>query len=284
MAPPPPASLPLTQRLLAVAQTLQFAWFIGHLVLLLCLSRFSMSWIRTHWWTRTAQFYYRTAFVAAAVTYGIVVYKTLRARAKAGMKLSPQTVVPLLGDENVQYLLMSLVWLFSPAFLLALLPYAMYSVFHFATYTRSTVIPTVIPPTTVNTEGGKTQIKNFWLADYIGTFVKEYYDTSMSVVAGLEIALWLRLLLSAIAFSSRSWIMLGLYTIFLRARCAQSTHVSDSFLTLEARIDSYLGAQGIPPAARQAWEVVKGGIRQFHEATDISRYGAGGVAPPKKTS
>lgn len=63
-----------------------------------------MSWIRTHWWTRTAQFYYRTAFVSAAVTYGIVVYKTLRARAKAGLHLTPQVAVSLLGDENVQYL------------------------------------------------------------------------------------------------------------------------------------------------------------------------------------
>ena len=30
MAPPPPAHLPLQQRLMALAQTLQFAWFIGY--------------------------------------------------------------------------------------------------------------------------------------------------------------------------------------------------------------------------------------------------------------
>lgn len=30
MAPPPSASLPLTQRLTALAQTLQFAWFAGY--------------------------------------------------------------------------------------------------------------------------------------------------------------------------------------------------------------------------------------------------------------
>lgn len=76
----------------------------SHLVLLLCLSRFTLSWIRTHWWTTAAQFYYRTAFVSAAVTYGIVVYKTLRARAKAGLTLTPAVAISLLGDENVQYL------------------------------------------------------------------------------------------------------------------------------------------------------------------------------------
>ncbi|KAJ4422976.1 Transmembrane nucleoporin [Gnomoniopsis sp. IMI 355080] len=256
----------------------------SHLVLLLCLSRFSMSWIRTHWWTRTAQFYYRTAFVSAALTYGIVVYKTLRARAKAGLHLTPQVAVSLLGDENVQYLLMALVWLFSPSYYFALLPYAIYSIFHFATYTRSTVIPTIIPPTQVPAaDGAKPQTKNHWIADYIGTFVKEYYDMSMSVVAGLEIALWVRLLISAILFQRRSWILLALYTVFIRARFSQSSHVQNSFSALEARIDSQLGAQGTPPAARQVWDGVKGGARQFHAATDVSRYTAGGAAP-KKTS
>lgn len=177
---------------------------------------------------------------------------------------------------------MALVWLFSPAFYLALLPYAIYSVFHFATYTRSTVIPTIMPPTQVPAaDGAKAQIRNHWIADYIGAFVKEYYDTSMSVVAGLEIALWIRLALSAIAFQRRSWILMVLYTVFLRARFAQSTHVQNSFSTLEARIDTQLGAQGIPPAVRQIWDGVKGGARQFHSVTDVSRYTS---APPKKTS
>lgn len=178
---------------------------------------------------------------------------------------------------------MALVWLFSPSFYLALLPYAIYSIFHFATYTRSTVIPTVMPPSSVpSADGSKPQLKNHWIADYIGTFVKEYYDASMSVVAGLEIALWLRLAGSAILFQRRSWILMAIYTVFLRARFAQSSHIQNSFSTLEARIDSQLGAQGTPPVARQVWDGVKGGARQFHAATDVSRYGGG--AAPKKTS
>ena len=50
-----------------------------------------------------AQFSYRTAFISAAVTYGIVVYKSFRARAKTGSKI-PGGAVGLLADENVQYL------------------------------------------------------------------------------------------------------------------------------------------------------------------------------------
>lgn len=57
-----------------------------------------------NYYSRMAQFSYRLAFIAAALTYGIVVYKTLRARAKSGLKLTPQVAGSLLADENVQYL------------------------------------------------------------------------------------------------------------------------------------------------------------------------------------
>lgn len=52
-----------------------------------------------------AKICYRLAFISAAVTYGIVVYKTLRARQKTGAK-QPGGVVGYLADENVQYLRM----------------------------------------------------------------------------------------------------------------------------------------------------------------------------------
>jgi hypothetical protein len=44
---------------------------------------------------------YRTAFVAAAATYGIVVYKAYRARSRAG---KPGLGLAMVTDENVQYL------------------------------------------------------------------------------------------------------------------------------------------------------------------------------------
>jgi transmembrane protein 33 len=74
-----------------------------HLTLILSVFRYSLSWIRMNYHTRMAQFSYRLAFLSAMLTYGIVVYKTLRARAKAGMKPSPQVAISLIADENVQY-------------------------------------------------------------------------------------------------------------------------------------------------------------------------------------
>ncbi|KAK3306748.1 uncharacterized protein B0T15DRAFT_151455 [Chaetomium strumarium] len=287
MAPPPSADLPLVQRFQRIATTLQFSWFMGHAALLLCVFRYSFSWLRMNYYGGMAQFCYRFAFISAAATYAIVVYKTWRARQKTGAK-QPGGVVGYLADENVQYLAMALIWLFMPQYPLALVPYAIYSTFHVATYIRATLIPTIIPPQKINPpEGASPNAKPQYAAhpgsEAIGAFVKRYYDSSMSVVASLEILLWIRLLLSAVLFQRRSWILLGIYTAFLRARFAQSSHVQSSFGQLEARIDNLIGAQGTPPVARQVWDGVKGTARQFHTATDVNKY-VNGAAAPKKTS
>jgi hypothetical protein len=178
---------------------------------------------------------------------------------------------------------MALVWLFAPQYPLALLPYCVYSVFHVATYTRANLLPAIMPAPTA-TDGSSPGAKtNSPLAERIGAFVKEYYDASMSVVSTLEIALWFRIVLAAILFQRRSWILFVVYTAFLRARYSQSSHVQTSFGQLSARVDSFVGAQGTPPAARSVWDNVKNCTRQFRDATDINRY-MGGAGPAKKTS
>lgn len=75
---------------------------IRHLTLLFAAVRYGLSYITLNWYSIWARFTYRTSFLAAAVTYGIVVYKGYRARMRAGQK--PQTPQQWLADENVQYL------------------------------------------------------------------------------------------------------------------------------------------------------------------------------------
>lgn len=87
---------------MGIAQTLQFAWFVGHVTLLLSTVRYSLSYITFKYYSKWALFSYRTAFVAAAVTYGIVVFKGYRARAKSGKQ--PASPLAMAADENIQYL------------------------------------------------------------------------------------------------------------------------------------------------------------------------------------
>lgn len=55
-----------------------------------------------NYYTRMARYSYRVAFLSAAATYGIVVYKTWRARQKTNAK--QPSPIQYIADENVQYL------------------------------------------------------------------------------------------------------------------------------------------------------------------------------------
>lgn len=176
---------------------------------------------------------------------------------------------------------MALVWLFSRQIPLAILPFAVYSVFHVATYVRSNLLPTLQPPPSAASPGAKPQPSA--ASETIGRFVKEYYDGSMTLVAILEIALWFRILGSALLFQKGSWILLLIYTVFFRARYAQSTFVQGAITQLVARVDAQLANQSMPPAARQGWETAKTLVAQAVDATDIRRYvGGPQQGAPKK--
>lgn len=171
---------------------------------------------------------------------------------------------------------MALVWLFSRQTALAILPFAVYSVFHVATYTRSNLLPAI--------QGGPAvpagqKPPSSAAADTIGRFVKDYYDASMTLVAILEIVLWFRLLGSFIVFQKYAWLLLAIYTVFLRARFHQSTFVQGAFAHIGARGDAIANRQDMHPAVRNGWATFKGGMKQAADATNIDRL-AGQQAPP----
>ena len=177
---------------------------------------------------------------------------------------------------------MAIVWLLSPAQIpMAILPFAVYSVFHVATYVRSNLLPTIQPQAQGSASPGQKP-KPSAISDAIGRFVKEYYDSSMTLVAMLEIFLFFRLLGSAILFQKGTWVLTLVYTLFFRARYSQSTFVQGAINHLVTRIDAQVANQSTPPAVRNGWETVKGLVRQAADATNINRYVGGGNAPQKK--
>lgn len=277
MAPPQTtveAEQPLTVRLQNLAQTLQFAWFVGHLTLLGTTFRYTISALKFSAGSTGAAIAYRFAFVSAAATYGIVVYKAYRARIRAGsMPTGQQGVIKILGDENVQYLLMALVWLYSKAVFFALLPFAVYSTFHFLTYFRANVLPTVSP-----TPAGAPQPA---IAEAISKFVKKNYDTSMYLVANLELLLWVRVFLYCLVFQN-SWVLLAIYTLFLRARYAQSLFVRDALKGLELKGDALAVDARIPDPVKTGWTVGKGFVKRFAELTDVGKMLPGRPISPAK--
>jgi len=64
--------------------------------------RYALSWVVMNYYGGVAQFCYRLTFISAGLTYGIVVYKTWRARQKTGTRQPGP--LGMLSDENIQYL------------------------------------------------------------------------------------------------------------------------------------------------------------------------------------
>lgn len=73
------------------------------MTLLISVFRYFLSYITFNYYSASAQIAYRLAFISAAATYGIVVYKAHIARGRLQGAI-PGIAVKLLGDENVQYL------------------------------------------------------------------------------------------------------------------------------------------------------------------------------------
>ena len=181
---------------------------------------------------------------------------------------------------------MALVWLFSRQVPLALLPFTIYSIFHVATYTRTYLIPTLQPPKPISPAPGspsaKPAVRQSPLAETLGRFVKQYYDTSMALVAVLEMALLFRLVFTALTFSRGGWLLLIIYFSFFRSRYAQSAFVQGAVAHATARVDAAVSHQGTPPQVRQGWEVFKQVVRQVYDITDVRRHLGRHQPPPAK--
>ena len=169
---------------------------------------------------------------------------------------------------------MSLIWLFSFQIPLAITPFAVYSLFHVASYIKSNLLPALQPQQQGAQPSGLSQT--------IERFVNEYYNTSMTIVAFLEILLWARILVSAILFTRGSWILLIIYTAFFRARHSQSSFMQSAIMHFTARIDNVLDNPNTPPAVRNVWEQFKGLVAQAADATDFNKAARQANAPPKK--
>jgi hypothetical protein len=141
-----------------------------------------------------------------------------------------------------------------------------YSTFYFLSNLRTNRIPTITP-----SAPGAAQPA---IAETIARFVKNY-DASTYLVANHELFLWARVFLCSLALRN-SWVLLAAYTVFLRARYAQSVFVRDAMKGLELRGDALATDARVPEGARNAWTIAKSLVKRFGEVSDVGRMlGAG---------
>lgn len=245
MNTPQSKTQPLSQRIQQLVKTLQFLWFGAQLIILLLTLRYTLFCIKFSASTKTAAITYRAALTSAIVAYGVVVY-----RAHFSKRIPSMETLPRLGsDENVQYLLLAALFLGSKPVYALLVPYAIYSLFHVLSYTRTNIIATVAP--------------NSPLGNRIGDLVAKFFDPAMSAVAAVELLVNLPRLLIGVIFRQNSFLLTIAYIVFLRVRWEQSLFVRRVVSGVTTRIDGLVADKNVPQAVRTVWTYTKDIARRY---------------------
>ncbi|KAF5337099.1 hypothetical protein D9611_003233 [Ephemerocybe angulata] len=236
-----------------------YIWAGGHFLLLASALRIFLSWVTfgspSSWW-------YKASFSGALLSYAIVcihLNSILPTRNDAWltrwvpkMWSMPEVLKSL---QNVQYFALAIFWWTSKPVTIALVPYAIFSLFHALTFARTTLMPQLLPPGPPATAGGPPTPPP--LAKRLQVWVKANYDRAMSVVAYAEILIFVRVLLGAITFQN-SLLSPLIVAHFLRQRYHQSAFTRHAVANVDAQLSQLARRPGIPPVVDQVWQRARG--------------------------
>ncbi|RPD81767.1 hypothetical protein L226DRAFT_496829 [Lentinus tigrinus ALCF2SS1-7] len=235
-----------------MATTQHYLWAAGHFLLLLCSLRFFLAKCM---FRDVSAFWYKASFTGALVSYAIVCQKSLGVP-----QPNAAWIRRAMLDENVQYFLLALFWWTSRPVTLALLPYAIFSLFHALTFTRTTLMPQFLPPGPPAQQGAAPTPHP--LAKKLQVWVKANYDNAMRAVAFTELVIMARVVVGALTFRI-SLISPVIYALFLRQRWYQSKFTREAFATVHARILAFVNSPGKPPVLAQVYNQAAGLASRF---------------------
>ncbi|CEP24312.1 hypothetical protein BN1211_5110 [Cyberlindnera jadinii] len=235
-SPVKPTTLVERLQTLVLDSPIRSAWFLSNLVVVTN-SLLYLIFLRYFGFFKSV--WYRSAFIGAIGTFGIVVYQSFFANKKS----TSLSVRQLLSDDNVHYLYDALIWLFLPTHFLALIPFLSFSFFHVLNFTSSDLLPALkLAP------GLATKIQNF---------SQQYHEFSRREAAAAELLLLIQLVFQALFFRKWSWITLIAYAIFIKVKSEGSVFTRHVLKTWEVRIDGLVSNQQVPPAVKQQWNNFK---------------------------
>ncbi|KAJ1730967.1 Transmembrane nucleoporin [Coemansia biformis] len=197
---------------------------------------------------QAANGYYTKAYLGALMSYTIVIYKTY-GLPQANLAFAHRLIV----DENVEYLVLAMVWLAAKPMVVTLVPFVVFSLFHVITYTRSSLIPVFVPGVTAEVQRARqtTGAVRLSLAArvsmFMGDWSSKYYSPALREVGVWEVAVigaWT--VLGAVTFQT-SLLVPPMYFQFLRLRYALSAPTRAAF----GRVRTFLDRTLTPPTASQ---------------------------------
>ncbi|KAK0548726.1 Transmembrane nucleoporin [Tilletia horrida] len=244
------------------AQLIHLTWGGAHALVALCGIRYIVGRLLLS--SDPLVRYYRLAYAGAVISYGLVTY-----RAFATQPMNKATLQRALMDENVQYVMLALIWLWTKPIWPTLLPFVTFSTFHFVSFLGSTVIPLLAPPAAPRrstTDGAapaapaQTPAQSIYKA--INKFTKTYYESAMIFVAYAEVFILVRILAGAILFQNSILLVLA-YAHFLRFRYYMSSFTRASIQRCKAELDAYVHHPACPEMVRRVYLLVTDVISRY---------------------
>ncbi|GAA5804498.1 hypothetical protein EDC94DRAFT_624434 [Helicostylum pulchrum] len=258
---PPTANTSLSTRVMSLVQTLQFAWFTGHVLTLLG----TLTYLLTVALFRSNTLLYKTAYFGALLSYGVVIYKS-HGRPQPNAEYARKLVM----DENAQYLLLAFFWFFSSPITVTLIPFFTFSAFHALGYVRTNIIPNVFPRTAAaaGTTGDAPIAWQSKTQQQIKTWTDKYYGVAMRFVAQSEVTIIaVRLMFGLLRLNV---VPIVLFAQFLRFRYHLSTYTRQTFTELRVKMDQMLlpptAHARIPPVVAKVYNMAKGMITKFGDS------------------
>jgi hypothetical protein len=232
-------------------------WFAGHCLLLACSFRYLLSFVTFS--SSKHVLAYKAAFAGSLLTYAIVIYKTF-ANPRTRGPIDVQLALKVWTDENVQYFLLAAYWLFvSRPIMVALLPYTIFSTFHFLTYLRASVVPafdeSALQENAQTTSARFCRITQNW--------IKQNYERAMALTARIEfLIIGGRILLGVLTWQLPFHTLL-VFGAFLRYRYSTSAFTRTQFSQFALTMDHALADPRVPVPVRQAWQTLRGLVSQY---------------------
>ncbi|AAS53484.1 AFR113Wp [Eremothecium gossypii ATCC 10895] len=254
------------QRFAGLVKTLQFAWFAGHVVVLLTASMYLLG-VRGS--SDFHQVVYSLLYLGVLESFGIIVYQQhFNLAGKQGRGRSLQEFV---HDENFLYCMLAAMWLLTPRFAATVPPFAIFSSFHALTYLKGVLLPVVF----------RAEENNSYMR-LISGFLRDNHDKSLSWSCNSELACFLVVFLRALACRRRSWIVLALYSLFIKARYEKSANMRAVVRKWEVRADGVVSHPRIPAQLKRAYAKSKMQINRLGSFSVFAPFQKPSVAAGKK--
>ncbi|CAO3593010.1 unnamed protein product [Absidia cylindrospora] len=177
--------------------SLHFAWFASHATLTVTSILYLLSWLLIH----PNNYLYRFSYLSAIVAYSISLYNTY----KPTLKTCDVAIKRMLLDENSQYLLLAVYFLWTRRLTVSLVPFFIYSLFHVGEYVQNSLIPAVAPHASS-------------IGDKLKAVIDQHYTQTMTLVANYELFVVMGQLILGLFVLQSSLFSILFYAHFIRMR------------------------------------------------------------------